>query len=185
MDRHIVNLTFDYFAKIHDSWKQNTAEDGLTRKRRSWSRKAEKQGTGYDNIYFIQTNECLPNEHDLIYPGFISCTPFHTALVDGDINFIQSLLRRAKDVSLRNFIVTAPVAYSKPCNALSFPTSALALQHMPKLHYDGILQALPKDCLKEHELKHLEAELPIQLATLGGNMEIVKLLLDNGTDFFQ
>ena len=118
-------------------------------------------------------------------PGYVASTPFHAALMSGDKGFMNDLLDQVTDDGLRSFIATAPIDYNTEYTAFSRSLYELVMQDWPDEQRDTITKLLSQETSVKHPLKFFEIELPIHLAILSGDYEIIKILLHHGASIFQ
>ena len=115
--------------------------------------------------------------------GKVSLTPFHTALVKGDMIFVKSVLDQL-DLNERTLAVNSLVDYSQP-TAFQAAIVTEKLQHCPPKHVETIRRKFETGPICKHPFPHLQQAIPLSLAAISGDFSMVKVLLQNNADVHQ
>ena len=158
----LVTKTVEYF-KRQLLQNQTQAKDETVEIRSSWTDKCKNK------------NKPIPNG--------LNMTPFHTALVKGNMDFARSVLEQLSP-ELRTQVVNGLVDYTRP-TAFQVDILDEKLQNCPARYKDAIRDNFRIARACDHPQPKLQQGLPLSLAILSGDVSMVKLVLDNNADIFK
>ena len=116
----------------------------------------------------------------------LACTPFHTALAQNDVETVRTFFKLLDaNNALRKFLCTTLVKHDKSESKLRKTMEEIHTNSWPECQRSAGIPPEARHAYVSGSISVLQPSLPIAMAALSGNLELIELLLENGADLQQ